>query len=1133
MKQKQSTADNSVMIVFCLLFFLLSFRLWGQTPKNENGGILLISSYSPIKEEGQHVISSFIHEMKDYTNTQIHVEYMDCESFPVFDTWKDWMWQLFRAYKTKPEVVVLFGGEAWSAYRRVCPEEWRDIPVVLGGVKNRFIDYSKGEDSVANIKNLVLTRETFNGFKVTGYYYEDYIEENIKLIKTLQPHIKRIAVCYDNRYSLLFFKDYLETLFESIDSLDLCYLPGNELTTPMLLDSIAGMDDSYALLTAGWYTDAVRYPHSYSMFHNELARFTSKPVYEIADQGEMNMNYVGGYFVKGKDLGKDLAHLTYDVLTKGIENSSVFQVTPSAPHCYINYPTFKKVGFDKKLLPSDTVFYNKKPSLLEEHPVGFLLILFGMLLMLILFLVVLFNRKRREMAYIKENGRMMKLISTMPDMAIIYDTKLNIVDVVNSAGHVLNEVKREELIGLNVRNIVSVHSLSQEALDELVQNVSDTMATKQIHIFNYEYLHEGVSYYAKARTVPFNEDQVICFVHDITSSIVAEREILKLKTFLQSIVDNLPVGLFIKDVQNEFRYLFYNNKVSEYYNKDSASMLGKNDFEVDDPSAEQFRKEDELVVRSDKPLSFNHVFKEEKDGEPIRWGIITKTRLFDQNGDCYVIGTVADTTEIRKNEMELDNIREELSMAMDAGSLSAWCYDIALGKFSSLYKDTLVGDGLFDQEHQVKLHPDDKEKYRIFMERLSSGISVKEREIFRFLQDGKYGWFETFAAGLKSDKTGEIVQIIGTQKNITNEMMQQQELEENKLKLEFTLEAAQIISWEYNVDTQMFYSPKSTVIEGPNISLDGYLAYIHPDDAPLLREGLLDLSSGRIPVMDVQIRTIESLGNRWFEMHAVPYGYGEDGRLTKLIGLRRDITDLKITDELIRLRDKAEEANRLKSAFLANMSHEIRTPLNAIVGFSNLIAETEDPEEISAYVKIIETNNELLLQLINDILDLSKIEAGQLDFNYSNVDLNDVFNDLYQIFQSRVKEDVRLICELPEENYPLYSEKNRLMQILSNFLSNACKYTFVGTITMGYEKDGDWLRFYVSDTGKGIAAENIPHVFERFAKFDSFVQGTGLGLSICESIIQSLNGKIGVESEEGKGSTFWFTLPCQSVKEDL
>ena len=319
---------------------------------------------------------------------------------------------------------------------------------------------------------------------------------------------------------------------------------------------------------------------------------------------------------------------------------------------------------------------------------------------------------------------------------------------------------------------------------------------------------------------------------------------------------------------------------------------------------------------------------------------------------------MVDTTDIRRNELELDDIRRELSVALDAGSLSAWCYDVQKDTFTSLYRKTLANDGLSNKGALDLLHPDDKEKYSRFMSRLSRGVENKLREVFRFRRGEGYDWFETYAIGLKSEKTGEVEQIIGTERNITGEMKRRQELEENKLQLDFTLDAAQIISWEYNPDTRIFYSPRSTVFEGMTISLDEYLSFVDLEDRDLLRKGLEDLACGKIHVMEVQIRTmVPALGDRWFEMHAFPYGRNENGKIRKLIGLRRDITDLKMTNELIRLRNKAEEANRLKSAFLANMSHEIRTPLNAIVGFSNLIAMAEEPDEIGEYVKIIETNN--------------------------------------------------------------------------------------------------------------------------------------------------------------------------------
>lgn len=227
---------------------------------------------------------------------------------------------------------------------------------------------------------------------------------------------------------------------------------------------------------------------------------------------------------------------------------------------------------------------------------------------------------------------------------------------------------------------------------------------------------------------------------------------------------------------------------------------------------------------------------------------------------------------------------------------------------------------------------------------------------------------------------------------------------------------------------------------------------------------------------------------------------------------------------------KAEEANQLKSAFLANMSHEIRTPLNAIVGFSNLLSMVEDKEEMLEYAGIIETNTELLLQLINDILDMSKIESGMYDFHVTQVDANQLMSEVEQVARLRIRTDevsLSFAERLPQ--CVVHTDKNRLIQVLTNLVVNAIKFTSQGEIQIGYRlQDAHTLYFYVSDTGCGMSAEQCEHVFERFVKYNTFIQGTGLGLSICKMIIEKLGGEIGVQSESGKGSVFWFTLPYRA-----
>ena len=241
--------------------------------------------------------------------------------------------------------------------------------------------------------------------------------------------------------------------------------------------------------------------------------------------------------------------------------------------------------------------------------------------------------------------------------------------------------------------------------------------------------------------------------------------------------------------------------------------------------------------------------------------------------------------------------------------------------------------------------------------------------------------------------------------------------------------------------------------------------------------------------------------------------------------------ELEVSEGALReAKDRAEESDRLKSAFLANMSHEIRTPLNAIVGFSSILAETADTPESHEYIRIIEDNNCLLLQLINDILDLSRIEAGLLDFCYTEVDINGCIRKLEDAFHFRMPANVECIAEFGMKKCHVYTEKNRLSQVLGNYLSNAIKYTTEGSITVGYypPKDGN-MRFYVRDTGCGISPEKQKAIFQRFVKLDNFKQGTGLGLSICQMIAEKMHATVGVSSEIGKGSEFWIEIPYQPI----
>ncbi len=298
-----------------------------------------------------------------------------------------------------------------------------------------------------------------------------------------------------------------------------------------------------------------------------------------------------------------------------------------------------------------------------------------------------------------------------------------------------------------------------------------------------------------------------------------------------------------------------------------------------------------------------------------------------------------------------------------------------------------------------------------------------------------------------------------------------------------------------------------------------YADYIHQEDLELAQTGIPQTGTRHFYTQNNEEKfTYQS--NSYFTL--------SDGRKW-IIFTAWDVTEMKVMErELRRAKELAEESNRLKSAFLANMSHEIRTPLNAIVGFSSILAQDVSEEEKQEYVGLIEHNNNLLLQLIGDILDLAKIEAGTLDFTYSNVDINKTLSEIEQ--SSRLKlngnNNVFIILEAAMPELTLYTERNRLTQVITNFINNATKFTSQGSIRFGYKQPSKgYIRFYVTDTGIGIPQDKQREIFNRFTKLNSFQQGTGLGLSICQSIIDTLGGEIGVESEEGVGSTFWFTIP--------
>ena len=329
----------------------------------------------------------------------------------------------------------------------------------------------------------------------------------------------------------------------------------------------------------------------------------------------------------------------------------------------------------------------------------------------------------------------------------------------------------------------------------------------------------------------------------------------------------------------------------------------------------------------------------------------------------------------------------------------------------------------------------------------------------------------------------------------------------------YTFEGYAIKQWYENMG-EKDGTPLSQII--------GIYSYIHPNDVGYINSFFEEVKQGKAHHFRREVRVKSGDGWKWICANITRNPQSVDPNKPEMICINYDITELK--DSQLK-RERAEELDRLKSAFLANMSHEIRTPLNAIVGFSQLLAETDDPEERHEFVEIIDSNNRMLLQLISDILDLAKIESGTMDLKFADMNVKEVINEIVTSFRIKMPDNVALIAPQGSPECQIYSDRMRLTQVISNFLNNAIKYTSEGCITLAYEIIGDEIKFSVTDTGDGMSQEIQAHIFDRFYKGNTFKQGTGLGLSICETIVNRLGGRIGVNSELGIGSTFWFTHP--------
>ena len=481
--------------------------------------------------------------------------------------------------------------------------------------------------------------------------------------------------------------------------------------------------------------------------------------------------------------------------------------------------------------------------------------------------------------------------------------------------------------------------------------------------------------------------------------------------FLSDILDNLPFPIMVKDIQNEFRYAYWNKESEVQSGIKREKAIGHNDYDIyGEERGRHYRNIDEELVRIGKPYRSEERYST-TDGV-IHDTIVMKSILSWEALGKWLLVARWDVSQLKKYEREITAAKEELEEAIKKQSLALKSIDFGLIYIDKTYR-----------------------------------VQWEETTHIKSLVSGRH-----YTPGLICYQTSALR------------------------------------------DKPCEHCAFKEAIE----------------------QGVIVRHTIRIDKVD-------------FEVTATPV-YATGGKEV-IGGLLRfeDITEkLKIEQDLREAKNKAEESNRLKSAFLANMSHEIRTPLNAIVGFSDMICRVDDPVEKQEYMKIIIANNELLLQLIDDILDLSKIEAGTMDFSYSVTDVNELMSNIcHQMEQKDHSPEVQISFIEKAPTCVINTDRVRLSQVMINLMSNAMKFTERGSISIGYRisEAKDEIYFFCKDTGMGIAADKLELVFERFVKLNAFVKGTGLGLAICRVIVERLGGAIGVDSKEGEGACFWFRIP--------
>jgi len=524
----------------------------------------------------------------------------------------------------------------------------------------------------------------------------------------------------------------------------------------------------------------------------------------------------------------------------------------------------------------------------------------------------------------------------------------------------------------------------------------------------------------------------------------------------------------------------------------------------------------------------------------------SRMRLSSEHfGKLQIVGTQLEVTERMQMIKKTQELTAKRELAMKVSNIIHWDFDVRTQKFEA-YNDPIndyASDKLVAiQRYMDVIHPEDRSSFYDAIQSMLSGkdLTINFTSRMQTKYDNSWQYCNIIGVPFEKDEYGNIIRYTGFRQNISKLHQLNEELEERNYKMQLTFKTVGMSYWDFDAKNKQFRAFNDPVNDFHSenvITTEEYMHAVHPEDRDMVRENINSMIDRTTKELNFKFRSKTKWDQEWQTLivTGIPVERNKKGNVIRYTGIKVNNTKWeKMAQQLKELKDKAELSDRLKSAFLANMSHEIRTPLNAIVGFSELMVYSEDPAEKEEYMSIIQSNNELLLRLINDILDLSKIESGILERKRETFNLAKVCNELYTMIQPKITNpDVEFQMDNSDPECWIFLDRNRLKQVWMNYLTNAIKCTQSGHIKMGYSIEREGIRIYVEDSGVGIPKELQERVFGRFQKLNEFAQGTGLGLAISRAIIEGAGGEVGFTSTPGIGSTFWAWIPCEiSIQKD-